>query len=144
MSIIPIINLGGSGKVDKRKYLIKDGNLLVTITNVSSFIGETVDGYYRYRDTSSSLNALAKTAINFDFSGGKKLYVEGYAPNRLTSSVGTNASGSITNTDNVTNRTNLTTDLGVTIITPSTDNEYVYLISLTNNYYTYIKNMWIE
>lgn len=146
MSIIPIINLG-SGKVDRKKYLIKDGVLqdgVAFVSNINNFGGSTVSGYYRYTRQSGSGNAIGRTTSAFDFSGGKKLYIEGYTSGVNSNCGATNASASITVVDNLTNRHTLETTESTVVFTPATNNEYIYLYSFSSTYYGFVKNMWIE
>lgn len=146
MSIIPIINLGGN-KVERKTYLIKDGVLQDTVAfvnNINNFGGSTVSGRYRYTRTSGSDTAIGRTTIQFNFGGGKKLYIEGYTDSLNYNGVGLNASASITVINNLTNKIGLEVSESVIALTPTNTNEYIYLYSLSSAYHGFIKNMWIE
>lgn len=144
---MPWNKLCGGDTPSRKVNLIVNGVLQagVAFANViNNFGGSTQGNYYRFTRTSGSGTAIGRSAVQFDFSNGKKLYIEGYTTSASYNGAATNVSNSVTNVDNLANRQGLLTSEAVIEITPASDNEYIYLYALSSSYYGYIKNMWIE
>lgn len=144
---MPWNKLCGGDSTPKKVNLIVNGVLQAGVafaSVVNNFSGSTQGNYYRYTRAAGSGIALGRSTGTFDFSGNKKLYIEGYTSGSNSNNAGTDASGVITDQANIHNRKNLPDSESTIIVTPTTANEYIYLISFSGSLYGYIKNMWIE